>query len=217
MYTARVLPPSPSRESSAVMSQAPALTTDPLPLWLRVLVRVDFVVAVAGTVIAPLVLLAGALRAARKAELVALLRYWRASSLLMVTVYLLIGERRLAFPAGVAARLLIARTLRGEQTNADPNSWYEPWRRLVGGYCLAGAALTTPMLQGLIADELPLLCRAYIEPTQVFAALLHPGVPRETLGRVGLVGLGLFLAGAAAAQLAWARSPSLKSGRPALE
>jgi len=62
---------------------------------------------VALTVVAPLVLLARALRASRRDELRGLLRYWRASSLLMVTVYLLIGERRVAFPAGLAARLLI--------------------------------------------------------------------------------------------------------------
>lgn len=100
------------------------------------------------------------------------------------------------FPAGVAARLLLALTLRGEQCPVGTSSAYERWRRVAGGYCLAGAALTAPMLQGLLADEVPPLCRAYIEPTQEFAALLHPGVSREALGRVGLAGLGLFLAGA---------------------
>ncbi len=54
------------------------------------------------------------------------------------------------------------------------------------------------MLGGLVTDELPPLCRTYIEPTQEFGALLHPGVPREALGRAELVGLGLFLIGAAA-------------------
>jgi|GEM_PF-1751048 len=175
--------------------------TRALPAWLRVLARMDFVAAVALTVIAPLALLARALRASRREELWALLRYWRASSLLMVTVYLLIGERRVAFPAGLAARLLIARTLLGDRATAGRGGWYDPWRRLTAGYCLAGAALTAPMLQGLIADELPALCRAYVEPTQEFGALLHPGVPREALGRAGLVGLGLFLAGAAVVQV----------------
>lgn len=175
--------------------------TRELPQWLRMVARVDFVAAVALTVVAPLVLLARALRASRRDELSALLRYWRASSLLMVTVYLLIGERRVAFPAGLAARLLIARTLLGDQATAGSGGWHDRWRRLTAGYCLAGAALTAPMLQGLIADELPPLCRAYVEPTQEFGALLHPGVPREALGRAGLVGLGLFLAGAAVAQV----------------
>lgn len=179
--------------------------TRALPTWLRVLARVDFVAAVALTVVAPLMLLARELRASRREELWALLRYWRASSLLMVTVYLLIGERRVAFPAGFAARLLIARTLLSDQAAARKAGWYDRWRRLTVGYCLAGAALTAPMLRGLVADELPPLCRAYVEPTQEFGALLHPGVPREALGRVGLVGLGFFLIGAAVAQVAGQR------------
>lgn len=175
--------------------------TRALPAWLRALARADFVAAVALTVVAPLVLLVRALCMARREELWALLRYWRASSLLMVTVYLLIGERRAAFPAGLAARLLIARTLLGDRAATGSAGWYDRWQRLTAGYCLAGAALTAPMLRGLVADELPPLCRAYVEPTQEFGALLHPGVPRETLGRAGLVGLGLFLIGAAVAQV----------------
>jgi Protein of unknown function (DUF3177) len=129
-------------------------------------------------------------------------------ALMMVTVYLLAGERRIAFPAGVAARLLLAHTLRSEQASASEGSAYTRWRWLAGSYCLTGAAFTAPMLQGLGADEMPPLCRAYIEPTQEFAALLHPGVSGERLGRVGLVGLGLFLAGAVAelAVSGWGRS-----------
>ena len=114
---------------------------------------------------------------------------------MMVTVYLLIGERRAAFPAGVAARLLIAYTLLGGSGDGE-GSWATRWRRVAGWYCLAGALLTAPMLQGAVAEELPLLCRAYIEPTQEFAALLHPGASHDQLGRIGEIGLALFLAGA---------------------
>lgn len=175
------------------MSSEPLPTTAPLPIWLRVLVRVDFVAAVALTVLAPLALLARAALAGRTDEVRLLLRYWRASSLLMVTVYLLAGERRVAFPAGVVARLLIAQTLlRGEP---GARALLKRWRRVTSWYCLMGAAFTAPMLQGTVADELPPVCRAYIEPTQEFAALLHPGVQREHLGRAGSVGLTLFSTG----------------------
>lgn len=169
--------------------------TTPTPTTWRLLARLDFVAAVALTVLAPLALLARAVRGGRIGEQRALLRYWRASSLLMVTVYLLIGERREAFPAGLAARLLIAHILlRGRVDRTD--IWYERWRGLAGGYCLAGAALTAPLLRGSIATELPPICRAYIEPTQEFGALLHSDVSREQLARVGVVGLWVFLAGA---------------------
>lgn len=173
------------------------MTTSPPPIWLRVLARVDFVAAVVLTVLAPLALFARAVQGRRAAEVRLLLRYWRSSSLLMVTVYLLIGERRVAFPAGIAARLLIAQTLlRGADTIEGEGNWFRNWRRLAGGYCLGGAALTAPLLSGCFADELPPFCRAYIEPTQEFGALLHPGTPRERLGKVGIAGLWAFLAGA---------------------
>lgn len=165
------------------------------PTWMRVAVRVDFVAAVALTVVAPLLLLAVAIRAGKRGELQALLRYWRVSSLLMVTVYLLIGERRAAFPAGVAARLLIAHNLLSGSDDLEGN-WAARWRRVTGWYCLVGTLLTAPMLRGAVAEELPPLCRAYIEPTQEFAALLHPGTSREQLGRIGDIGLALFLVGA---------------------
>jgi hypothetical protein len=177
-------------------------TTVPLPTWLRVLVRLDFVAAVVLTVLIPLALLERAVRVGRTDELWLLLRYWRASSLLLVTVYLLAGERREAFPAGVAARLLIAQTLLRSELVAGEDTLLDRWRQTAGWYCLAGATLTAPMLQGLVANELPPLCRAYIEPTQEFAALLHPRTTREQLGRAGLVGLALFAAGAVVAWLA---------------
>jgi hypothetical protein len=63
----------------------------------------------------------------------------------MVTVYLLAGERQEAFPAGVAARLLIAQTaLRGAPI-VDEDILLGRWRQTAGWYCLAGAALTAPM------------------------------------------------------------------------
>jgi hypothetical protein len=100
-----------------------------------------------------------------------------------------------AFPAGVVARLLIAQTLLRGEPGAGEGALLKRWRRVTGWYCLAGAAFTAPMLQAMVADELPPVCRAYIEPTQEFAALLHPGVQREHLGRAGSVGLTLFSTG----------------------
>lgn len=174
--------------------------------WMRILVRIDFIVAVALTVLAPLALLTGAVREQRASELRVLLRYWRVSSLLMVTVYLLIGERRVAFPTGLAARLLIARTLLGTTGPVDEQDvWFAGWRRAAGSYCVAGAVLTTPLLRGSFSTELPPICRAYIEPTQEFAALLHPLVASERLGRIGVVGLWVFAAGALIESLATRR------------
>ncbi len=165
---------------------------------LRALVRVDFIAAVALTVLAPLALLAGALRWRRAAELGALLGYWRTSSLLHATVYLLIGERRGAFASGLAARLAIAWTLAAgaARPTATSSAAYRRWARLAAGYSLLGALASLPLLRGTWQTPLPPACRAYIEPAQQFGALLHPGVSRASLGRVGLLGASGFWLGA---------------------
>lgn len=166
-----------------------------LPLLLRVLVRIDFVTAVLLTVVAPLLLLLRAARDRQQVLLSALLSYWRASSLLMVAVYLLAGERRSAFVCGVGARLLIPWTLR--QAPAETDERYLRWRRVVSAYCLLGAGLNLPTLRCAWTGRLSPLCRAYIEPAQEFCALLHPGVSQERLGRAGEIGRRCFVAGAA--------------------
>lgn len=157
--------------------------------WLKVAVRVDFLAAVLLTVIAPLLLLARALRT-RREQVPALLAYWRSSSLLMVAVYLLIGERKIAFPTGVAARLLIPWTLWRQGDLGDP--WFARWRRWVSGYALLGALLTLPLLRCMRQQPHGPLCRAYIEPAQEFGAVLHPTTSRAVLGRVGETGLACF-------------------------
>lgn len=158
------------------------------------LVRLDFVAAVLLTVIAPLLLLVEAIRTKQRLLLRAMLSYWRASSLLMVVVYLLIDERRTGFVCGVAARLLIPYTMLRSAVPGD--KWYTRWRTIVSVYCLAGATLNLPLLRCLRSRSLSPLCRAYVEPAQQFGAVLHPNVSRERLGRVGEWGLWAFVAGA---------------------
>lgn len=180
------------------------IAADPrIPRGLRALVHADFVAAVALTVLAPLVLL---LRAAlsRREQLPILLRYWRVSALLMVTVYLLAGRRPHAPAAGITARLLIAHTLadppliqtqhaaslRGDLVSVDP--LFERWRRLTYAYCLGGAAANVPMLLPIART----LRAAYAEPPTTYARLLHPNLPPAALGRIGDSGLAAYTAGA---------------------
>jgi hypothetical protein len=158
---------------------------------LDLVVRLDFVVAVGLTVIAPLILLIRVVQRKQQAIVKVLLSYWRVSSLLMVAVYLLIGERPIAFMCGVAARLLIPWTVLRHARTADP--WYERWRTVVSGYCLVGAALNGTTLRCLGNGQLPSICRAYIKPAQQYGDVLHPNVPRQTLGKVGEIGLFCYV------------------------
>lgn len=163
-----------------------------VPRWLRVLVHADFVAAVLLTVLIPLALL---VRAAwkRRDQLPLLLRYWRVSALLMVTVYLLAGRRVYAPVAGIAARLLIAHTL------ADPPlvqtqravSLQDRWRIMTLAYCLGGAAANLPLLLPA-ADRLR---NAYTEPPDTYAHLLHPTLSPADLGRIGDAGLVAYAGG----------------------
>ncbi len=161
---------------------------------LSLVVRLDFVVAVALTVIAPLILLVRAIQQRQRALVAALLAYWRVSSLLMIAVYLLISERPTAFLCGIAARLLIPWTVLRYSKTSDV--WYERWRVLVTRYCLLGAALNVGTLRCIDRKQFSPLCRAYIEPAQQYGNLIHPNVRRETLGRIGEVGLGCYIVAA---------------------
>ena len=162
------------------------------PLWLRILVRIDFIAAVALTVVAPLALTAGALPPRHRGELTGLLRYWRASSLLMATVYLLVDARRIAFPAGIAARLALAGVLWSHPLAPAERAWSRRWRWLAGGYGVLGALASLPLLRGSLMPTLPTSCAAYLEPPREYAALLHPAISRRRLGDAGVLGLVAF-------------------------
>jgi hypothetical protein len=161
-------------------------------------VRTDFVAAVVLTVLAPLVLLARAVRTRQGELIAALLSYWRASSLLMVAVYLLSGERRAGLVCGIVARLLIAYTVLRHA--ADHDRWYMRWRQLVSTYCVLGVLLNLPILRCLRSKHLSPLCQAYVASAQQFGDLIHPHVGRDTLARTGEWGLRAFVAGAVALQ-----------------
>ncbi len=166
---------------------------------LPVFVRADFVAAVLLTVLAPLVLLLRAVRKRQQALIAVLLSYWRASSLLMVAVYLLIGERRMGFVCGIAARLLIPYTVLRHAGEHDP--WYMRWRQIVSGYCLLGVLANLPVMRCLRGTSFSPLCQAYIASAQQFGDVVHPRVDRERLARAGEWGLRAFVAGAVVARL----------------
>lgn len=157
------------------------------------LVRGDFVVAVLLTVLVPLALLARAVRNRQGELIAALLSYWRASSLLMVAVYLLIGERRAGFVCGIVARLLITYTVLRHA--ADRDRWYMRWRQLVSTYCVLGVLLNVPILRCLRSERVSPLCQAYITSAQQFGDVIHPNIGRDTLGRAGEWGLRAFVMG----------------------
>lgn len=156
---------------------------------LRTRIHADFVLAVLLTVIMPLgLLLRSLVDQSKRHQLMPLLAYWRASSLLMVTVYLLMAQRPYAMVSGVTARIAIAWSLlRFPHHNDVFARW---WVLVTVGYCLAGAAINiTQINDGEVRRE-------YAAATQVYAQLFHHGHDVRLLGRVGDVGLISWVVGA---------------------
>ncbi|WP_233993753.1 DUF3177 family protein [Salinibacter altiplanensis] len=167
---------------------------------LPVLIRLDFVLATALLVVVPLGLLAAAVR--RPAVRGRLLAYWRASSLLMGTVYLLIDGRPGAFVAGPVALVLIPLALhvgdglfvagRVPLGASAVATWFRRWR--IGATVLCGASLllSVPALRCVWEGAESPVCAAWLEPPRELHRALHPSVDPATLGDAAAIGLLVY-------------------------
>jgi hypothetical protein len=168
---------------------------------LDVLIRIDFVLAVILLVASPLGLLVVSVRRPMLRQ--HLLVYWRASSLLMITVYLLIDARPMAFIAGNAALVLIPLALwfgdvlfvaRTYQLNGDPIAeWFRRWRVAAALFCGASLLLTGPTLRCVSGDAgADAMCQAWLAPPRELHAALHPTADPVALGEGAVVGLVVY-------------------------
>jgi hypothetical protein len=168
---------------------------------LPLLIRLDFVLAVVLLVASPLGLLVAAARRPMLRQ--HLLAYWRASSLLLITVYLMIDGRPVAFVAGNAALVLIPLSLwfgdalfpaRKYQLNGDPIAeWFRRWRVAAGLFCGASLLLTLPALRCASSDAMAdAMCTAWLAPPRELRAALHPTAAPAALGDAAMIGLAVY-------------------------
>ena len=168
---------------------------------LNLLIRLDFVLAVVLLVASPLGLLVAAVRRPMLRQ--HLLAYWRASSLLMITVYLLIDARPVAFIVGNAALVLIPLSLwfgdalfpaRRVRLNGDPIAeWFRRWRVAAALFCGASLLLTGPTLRCVSAEAgVDAMCEAWLAPPRELHAVLHPTPDLAALGDGAMIGLTLY-------------------------
>ena len=168
---------------------------------LRLLIHLDFVLAVALLVVAPLGLLVAAW--GQPAVRSRLLAYWRASSLLMITVYLMIGGRPVAFVAGNAALLLIPLALYyGDLLSGATHrsldgglvaGGFRRWRTVAVVFCGASLLLTGPALRCVWAlGEAASGCAAWLGPPRELHRALHPSLDPAMLGDAATVGLVVY-------------------------
>ncbi len=171
---------------------------------LRPIVWTDYRLAVLFTVICPLVLLVWATvqRASILQQL--LLIYWKVSSLLAITVYLMIGGFSIAFVAALMARILIPISLwywadLNEEIREQPGNLlklcFTAWRWAISIYSGLGALLLIPFLRCAFsraalsgAD-----CQIWLDPPKLFRAYFHTNYTPGFLGFWGIVGLALYL------------------------
>lgn len=174
-------------------------------IWFRSLVWMDYRLAVLFTVLIPLVLLIWAF--VQKADGIQRLLsiYWRVSSLLMITVYLMIGGFGVSFISSLMARILIPISLwfwvdlNDEIQYASDEALkfvVTSWRWATSIYCAFGALLTLPFLSCAFSETTlgTPYCKVWLEAPLLYKRYFHGDTPNEQLGFVGIIGLVLYVA-----------------------
>lgn len=173
-------------------------------LWFRPLVWMDYRLALVFTAVIPLILLIWAFVQKAEAMQRLLTIYWRVSSLLAITVYLLIAALPLGFISGLMARILIPISLwfwvdLNEEIEDQPPGALKltlnSWRWSITVYTILGAIAQLPFLQCAFSQNVisSSFCRPWLEPPLLFKDYFHPNSTPQFLGFLGIVGLVIYM------------------------
>ncbi|MBD1808772.1 DUF3177 family protein [Microcoleus sp. FACHB-SPT15] len=168
---------------------------------LRSLVWTDYRLAVLFAVIVPLILLIWAFVKKADAMVRLLIIYWRVSSLLAITIYILIAAWPIGFVSGFLARVLIPISLWfwvdinediDDQRQRPLKLAFTAWRWAVSVYCTLGALASLPFLScafspGAIRTS---FCQVGLEPPLLFKQYFHPN---SRPGFLAFIGVSLLL------------------------
>jgi len=172
---------------------------------LRSFVWMDYRLAVLFTVVLPLVLLIWAFVKKAEAMQRLLIIYWRVSSLLAITVYLMIGGFPFSFIVATAARVLIPIGLWfwadlneeiDDQRRTPLKLAFTSWRWAVTVYCVLGVIASIPFLQCAFSREMFVspFCQVWLDAPIGFKNFFHPKLNNEGfLGFLGIIGLIIYL------------------------
>jgi hypothetical protein len=178
---------------------------EPAELWaLEKFVWADYRLAVLFTVFLPLILLVWAFFQKSEGIQLLLTIYWKVASLLMITVYLMIGGFTFSFIAALMARALIPISLwfwedLNEEIREQPNSAlrfaFVAWRWAVSVYSAAGAIFVAFFLpcafsKAQFAGE---ACQTWLQPPLLYKEIFHSGYTNGFLAFFGVVGLIIYL------------------------
>lgn len=169
---------------------------------LRSLIWTDYRLAILFAVLIPLVLLIWAF--VQKAEAIQhlLMIYWRVSSLLAITVYLMIAELPVGFLASLGVLILIPISLWfWVDLNEEINDRQGPlklaltsWRWAITVYCIVGVVFQLPFIRcGFSREAIATpFCQVWLEAPFLFKNIFHANTRVGTLGFLGVVGLVVY-------------------------
>lgn len=171
---------------------------------LRSLVWTDFRLAVLFAVILPLVLLIWAFVQRAEAMQRLLIIYWRVASLLVITIYLLIGNLPLSFISGILAGILIPVSLwfwvdLNEEITDQPRSplklSFTAWRWAMSVYCVIGVLASLPFLQCAVSTTTYTtpFCQVWREAPLLFQQYFHANYTNQFLGFIGILTLAIYV------------------------
>ncbi|MEH2420781.1 MAG: DUF3177 family protein [Nostoc sp.] len=172
--------------------------------WFRPFVWIDYRLAVLFLVIIPLILLIWAF--VQKAESIQRLLsiYWRVSSLVAITIYLMIAQYPVSFISGLTARILIPISLwfwvdlNDEieyQTSGSLKFIFTSWRWATTVYCILGTLAFIPFLGCAFSGNMLKTpnCRVWFEAPLLFKEYFHANSKAEFLGFLGIISLVIYV------------------------
>ncbi len=172
--------------------------------WFQPLVWTDYRLALLFTVITPLILLIWAFVQGAEAIQRLLIIYWRVSSLLFITLYLMIAGWPIAFVSAFLSRIFIPISLWfwvdvNEEIDDQPQRPLKltltSWRWALTVYCALGALGQIPFLscafsKGAISTP---FCAVWLEPPLLYKQYFHGNYTPQFLGFLGIVGLVIYV------------------------
>lgn len=173
-------------------------------VWFRQFVWIDYRLATLFLVFIPLVLLIWAFVQKAEGMQRLLTIYWRVSSLLAITVYLMIAQYPVSFISGLIARILIPISLwfwvdLNDEIEYQPSSplklIFISWRWAVTVYSVLGAIALVPFV-GCAVSETAIktpYCQVWFEAPLLFKQYFHYNSKPAFLGFMGIVGLVVYV------------------------
>jgi hypothetical protein len=173
-------------------------------IWFRPLVWMDYRLAVLFTVMIPLILLVWAFVQKAEAMQRLLIIYWRVSSLLAITVYLMIAQYPISFLSGFLARILIPISLwfwvdLNDEIDYYPNGplklIFNSWRWATTLYCILGMMAFIPFLGCAFSENARSnpFCRVWWEAPLLYKEFFHPKTSAGFLGIIAILGLVIYV------------------------